>query len=347
MSICFLEKNDCFIGKNFAFICGKIKKRKVIPDNYKEVSMIMETEEMKNCSLCPRNCRADRNKGELGFCQMPSDLYIARAALHMWEEPCISGERGSGTVFFTGCSLGCVFCQNHQIAKERWGKQISIGRLKEIFLELQEQDAANINLVTAGHYLPYIKEALLQAKREGLDIPVVYNTGGYEKEEQLRHLEGLIDVYLPDFKYMDPDLSGKYSFASDYSQVAKKALREMVRQTGRVKFDEEGYLIRGVMVRHLILPGHTRDSMRILNYLHETYKDEIYISIMNQYTPVISDDRYPLLKRRVTVREYEKVLDYAVSLGIEQGFFQEGDTAEESFIPPFTFEGVEHRADRG
>lgn len=301
---------------------------------------------MKKCSLCPRNCRADRDKGELGYCGMPSELYIARAALHMWEEPCISGDRGSGTVFFTGCSLGCVFCQNYQIARERWGKKISVQRLKEIFLELQDQDAANINLVTAGHYLPYVKEALREAKKEGLYIPVVYNTGGYEKADQIREMEGLIDVYLPDFKYMDPDLSGAYSFARDYSQVAKAALREMVRQTAGVEFNEHGYLTRGVMVRHLILPGHTKDSMRILKYLYETYQDKIYISIMNQYTPVISNERYSLLNRRVTRREYEKVLDYAVSLGIEKGFFQEGDTAKESFIPPFTFEGVDQRADR-
>lgn len=294
----------------------------------------------EDCTLCPRNCHSDRTRGELGFCRVSSELAAARAALHMWEEPCISGERGSGAVFFSGCSLGCVYCQNKEIAAGTKGAEISWKRLAEIFLELQEKGAANINLVTAGHYVPWLIPALEQAKEQGLRIPVVYNSGGYEKPGTLKLLEGLVDVYLPDFKYMDPELGKRYSHAPDYAQRAKEAIQEMVRQSGDCVFDERGYIRKGTIVRHLILPGHTRDSRKILSYLHETYGDHIYISIMNQYTPLPHAEAYPEISRKVTVREYEKVLDHALSLGITQGYFQEGDTAMESFIPAFDQEGI-------
>jgi len=276
-------------------------------------------------------------------CGQTAELKVARAALHFWEEPCISGENGSGTVFFSGCSLHCVFCQNEPIANGTVGKLISVDRLVQIFLELQQQGANNINLVTPGHYIPQIKEALLLAKAQGLTIPVVYNTSSYESVEALRSLEGLIDIYLPDFKYMSAELSGKYSHAADYADVAKAAIAEMVRQTGNPVFDEageDGLIKKGTIVRHLTLPGGMEDSKAILQYLHETYGNRIYISIMNQFTPLDNVADYPELNRKITEEEYDELIDYAIDLGIEQGFIQEGETAEESFIPDFGCQGV-------
>ena len=300
----------------------------------------------KGCNLCPRNCLVDRENGKTGYCGQSNKIYIAQAYLHMWEEPCISGKEGSGTVFFCGCPLRCVFCQNHRIALgkkqtgEKTGKEVSIERLKEIFLELQEKGANNINLVTGTHYIPQIVIALNEAKEEGLTIPVVYNTGGYEKEESLHLLEGLIDIYLPDLKYFSNKLSKEYSNAEDYFDVAAKAIEEMVRQVGKPQFDENGYMKKGVIVRHLVLPGSTKDSKEILKYLWDSYKDDIYVSIMNQYTPMEQVKNHPLLNRKVTKREYQKVVDYALSLGWENGFIQEGKTAKESFIPEFDGLGV-------
>lgn len=297
--------------------------------------------DMRSCTLCPRMCRVDRTAGEKGFCGMGVAVQGARAALHMWEEPCISGKKGSGAIFFSGCTLKCVFCQNREIAEGKYGKEISSQRLTEIFLELQGKGAANINLVTAGHFVVPVKEALLRAKEQGLAIPVIYNSGGYERVETLRFLEPVVDVWLPDFKYMDGRLAWEYSKAEDYPQTAKKALEEMVRQAGECRFDKEGYIQKGVIVRHLILPGHTRDSMEILSYLHKTYGEHIYISVMNQYTPLPQVKDLEPLNRKVTRREYRRVLDFALDLGIEQGYFQEGETAKESFIPLFDYEGLE------
>lgn len=297
--------------------------------------------DMRSCTLCPRMCRVDRTAGEKGFCGMGVAVQGARAAFHMWEEPCISGKKGSGAIFFSGCTLKCVFCQNREIAEGKYGKEISSQRLTEIFLELQGKGAANINLVTAGHFVVPVKEALLRAKEQGLAIPVIYNSGGYERVETLRFLEPVVDVWLPDFKYMDGRLAREYSKAEDYPQTAKKALEEMVRQAGECRFDKEGYIQKGVIVRHLILPGHTRDSMEILSYLHKTYGEHIYISVMNQYTPLPQVKDLEPLNRKVTRREYRRVLDFALELGIEQGYFQEGETAKESFIPLFDYEGLE------
>lgn len=322
---------------------------------------------MKICTLCPRNCAVDRKMGERGICGQTENIKVARAALHYWEEPCISGTEGSGAVFFSGCSLHCVFCQNHNIANGTVGKEITMERLAEIFLELQEKKANNINLVTPGHFVPQIVTALEHAKGQGLRIPVVYNTGSYENVDTIRQLDGLVDIYLPDFKYMSPELSGKYSHAVDYSEVAKVAIAEMVRQTGAAEFagsgtdsaavlaggmtlTEEGgtadpveaglLMRRGTIVRHLLLPGCTEDSKAVIRYLYETYGDSIYISIMNQFTPLEGLKEYPELNRRVTEEEYDEVVDYAIDLGVECGFIQEGDTAEESFIPEFDGEGV-------
>lgn len=307
------------------------------------------------CNLCPRNCQIDRSK-QAGYCGATDQVKVARAALHFWEEPCLSGIAGSGTVFFSGCPMHCVFCQNQEIANGQAGKEISIERLAEIFLELQEKGANNINLVTAGHYTPMVATALKLAKSgicpdeeersvKRLQIPVVFNSSGYESVETLRMLEGLVDVYLPDFKYWDADTAKRYSNAPDYPEVAKAAIAEMVRQVGDPVFaskETETVMVKGVLVRHLILPGHTKESKEILRYLLETYGNQIYISIMNQYTPMadITKKGFPELNRRITKREYDKVIDYAIELGLEQGFVQEGETAKESFIPAFDGEGV-------
>ena len=294
----------------------------------------------ENCTLCPRKCEVNRVAGKTGACYVDRKMRVARAALHFWEEPCISGEEGSGAVFFAGCTLGCVFCQNTEISRGQTGEIVSVERMAEILLNLQKQGANNINLVTAGHYVPAVAESLRRAKDMGLQIPVVYNSSGYELPDKLRCLDGLVDISLPDLKYLDRDLAGKYSRAQNYPDVAKSALEEMVRQCPVCEFDGRGIMKKGVMVRHLLLPGHVRDSKAVLQYLHETYQDQIYISIMNQYTPMPQMTKYPELNRRVTKREYSRLLDYAVELGIEKGFFQEGDPAGESFIPAFNGEGV-------
>ncbi len=295
----------------------------------------------KRCNLCPRNCGVNRKESKTGVCGQTNTLKVARAALHPWEEPCISGENGSGTVFFSGCNLGCIFCQNQEISRktESAGEEITTGRLAEIFLELQAKGAHNINLVTPTHFILQIKEALILAKERGLFVPVVYNTSGYEKAETLRVLDGLIDIYLPDMKYMEEEKALHYSLAKDYPEVAKEALAEMYRQVGPPKW--EGHLLKkGMIVRHLVLPLGVSNAKKVLRYLYETYQSNIFISIMNQYTPPGKELPYPELNRKVTKREYEKVLDYAISLGITNAFIQEGETAKESFIPAFNGEGV-------
>ncbi len=291
------------------------------------------------CTLCPRGCNIERGERR-GFCGVNDTLKVARAALHFWEEPCISGTEGSGAVFFSGCSLHCVYCQNGEISSGRAGKEITISRLCDIFLELQKKGANNINLVTPSHYAPQIKEALGLAKEKGLHLPVVYNCGGYESTETLRSLEGLIDIYLPDFKYTSRFISKKYSNAPDYFETAKSALCEMVRQIGGSSFDERGIMTRGVIVRHLVLPSHADDSKKVIAYLHKTYGDNIYISIMNQFTPNVGCEAFPELFCTVTDEEYDEVVNFAVRLGVKNGFIQEGGTANESFIPPFNCEGV-------
>ncbi len=293
---------------------------------------------MAVCTLCPRNCGISRRPGDTGICGQTYEIKVARAALHFWEEPCISGEKGSGAVFFSGCPLHCVFCQNKSIAHGNAGKVVSTGRLAKIFLELQEQGANNINLVTAGHFAPQVAQALEAAKSQGLAIPIVYNTGSYEKAEVLRSLEGLVDIYLPDFKYMDAALGRKYSHVRDYPEVAKAAVAEMVRQTGPAVFAERGgqtLMERGTIVRHLVLPGCVRDARAVIRYLYGTYGNTIFISILNQFTPRPWLADYPELNRKITQREYDAVVDYAIGLGVENGFIQEGETAEESFIPEF------------
>ena len=290
---------------------------------------------MRDCTLCPRRCHVNRLQGQRGACGMTAELRIARAALHPWEEPCISGEQGSGTVFFSGCPLQCVYCQNHEIAAGRLGKPCTTEQLAETFLDLQAQHAHNINLVTPTHMMPRILDALQLAKEKGLRIPIVYNTGGYENPETLKLLEGWVDIYLTDFKYMSAALYGAYSHAADYAEMAQPALAEMVRQTGEARFSPDGMMRRGVIVRHLLLPGQTADSKTVVEYLYRTYGDKIWISLMNQYTPLEWVQEDPVLHRRVTQAEYDAVVDYAVELGVENGFTQEGEAASESFIPQF------------
>lgn len=294
----------------------------------------------EKCGLCPRKCGADRISGKNGFCGGGKDLKIARAALHMWEEPCISGEKGSGTVFFSGCTMRCIFCQNREISRGEAGKIISIGRLSEIFLELQEKGANNINLVTPMHYAPQITSAIDIARKNGLHLPIVWNTGGWELPESVEKVKDYADIWLSDFKYFDNSLAEKFSSAKNYFENASASLEKMVLQTGEAVFDDEGIMKKGVIVRHLVLPGHTDDSKKILRYLREKYGDKIWLSIMNQYTPFCSDERYPELFRTVTDEEYDEVTEYALDLGFENAFVQEGGAASESFIPPFDLEGV-------
>lgn len=298
--------------------------------------------EFSDCILCPRECHVNRNAGEIGYCGQPATLMAARAALHFWEEPCLSGTNGSGAVFFSGCNLRCVYCQNCEIAQGLSGRKIAVSRLSDIFLELQKKGAHNINLVTPTHFVPHIITALETAKKLGLSIPVVYNTSAYEKTDTLKMLDGLVDIYLPDLKYQDSGLSERYSHAPDYFETATRAISEMVRQVGSPVFTdgEDSMMKKGVIVRHLLLPGCEKDTRRILRYLHETYKNDIYVSIMNQYTPLSQVKNIPELNRKISPREYEKIVDFAISIGIENGFIQEGDTASESFIPAFDNEGI-------
>lgn len=294
----------------------------------------------ENCLLCPRKCGINRSTGQTGVCGVSSEIKVARAALHYWEEPCISGKRGSGAVFFSGCSLHCVFCQNREISDGKAGKVISKERLSDIFMELADKGANNINLVTPGQYIPDIVWAVNDAKSRGMKLPIIYNTSGYENVTELKLLEGIVDVYLPDFKYMDSTLSARYSRTKDYPSVAKQAISEMVRQQPGVVIDDAtGLIQKGVIVRQLLLPGHVNDAKAILKYLHDTYQDSIYISMMSQFTPIELKD-YPEINRTVTRREYERLIDYAIKIGITNAFIQEGNVAKDSFIPAFDGEGV-------
>lgn len=295
--------------------------------------------EYDQCVLCHRNCKVNRNQGELGYCNMSNQLVAARAALHFWEEPCISGEAGSGTVFFSGCSLACVYCQNHDIAIGKTGKTLSDDRLVEIFLELQDQGAQNINLVTPTHYVPQIAQALKKAKAKGLTLPIVYNTGSFETVDTIRMLDGLIDIYLPDLKYYSDQLSLRYSNAPHYFDHASMAIHEMFQQVGPVVFEGD-IMKKGMIVRHLALPNALADSKQILKYLYDTYHDDIYVSIMNQYTPLPQVADFPEINRTLSEEEYDDLIDYAIDLGYGNAFIQEGETAKESFIPPFTCEGI-------
>ena len=295
--------------------------------------------DITDCRLCPRNCRVNR-KERTGFCRVKDGIRCARAALHHWEEPCISGTRGSGAVFFSGCSLKCCYCQNYQISQEGLGKEISPEKLARIFLDLQEQGAHNINLVTGTHFLPGILTALDLA-RPKLSIPVVYNCGGYEKPEVIRLLDGYVDIYLPDLKYFDPELSARYSGTRDYFAQASQAVSAMISQTGSPVFDEDGIMQKGVIIRHMVLPGSRKDSISILHWIRENLPEEGFLlSLLSQYTPFYKSREYPQINRRLTTYEYDKVLEEAISLGLTRGFMQEKSSAKEEYTPPFDLEGL-------
>lgn len=291
----------------------------------------------KSCTLCPRECKIDRTQN-IGYCGERNNLNVTRAALHMWEEPCISGTKGSGTVFFRGCNLKCIYCQNYSIAHNQGGKSLSINELAAAFLSLQQKGAHNINLVTPTHFVPHIISAVKSAKEQGLDIPVVYNTSGYEKGETIHLLDGTVDIFLTDFKYITEDTAKKYSHAPDYVKYAKESLAQMVK-IAPTPVIENGIMKKGVIVRVLLLPDHLIETKMIVKYLYDTYGDNIYISLMNQYTPIRKHE-YENLNRTVTDYEYKSLVDYAMHLGIKNAFIQHGDTAKESFIPEFDLTGI-------
>lgn len=297
-------------------------------------------ESLKSCRLCPRNCGANRLQGELGFCRAGMDVRIAKVCLHEWEEPCISGSRGSGTVFFSNCNLRCVFCQNHWISEESFGKDVSIERLSEIFLEQQARGAHNVNLVTPTHYVPQIIEAVKLAKAKGLKLPILYNTNSYENVETIRSLEGIVDVYLADLKYFSDSYAIKYSGAKDYFLHASKAIAEMFRQVGEPVFDSEALLQRGLIIRHLMLPGLLFDTKKVLDHIMETYGDSVYVSIMNQYTPMHRAAQYPEINKKLNKRHYESIIQYCLDSGIHNAFIQDTGTATEDYVPDFNLSGV-------
>lgn len=290
---------------------------------------------LENCKLCPRQCSVNRLKNEKGFCKSSNSVKIARVSLHNWEEPCISGKDGSGTIFFSGCTLKCVFCQNHEISQEGVGKEVSIERLSEIFLEQQERGANNINLVTPTHYVPQIIEALKLSKSKGLSLPILYNSNGYVPLETLKLLNGYIDVYLPDLKYFDDKYAIKYSRAPNYFKIASTAIKEMLKQVGEPKFDDNGLIKKGVIIRHLMLPGLLFDSKKVIDYIYNTFGNSVYISIMNQYTPTFNAQKYPEINKPLNPKHYDALIDYSLSIGIENGFIQDSGTNSESFIPEF------------
>ena len=296
--------------------------------------------EFNICKVCPRNCKINRNKEKNGFRKAGNKLKIARYSLHYWEEPCISGNNGSGTIFFSHCNLKCIYCQNYDISTNNNGKEISIKRFVEICLELQDMGALNINLVTPTHFIPLIKEGLIIAKKKGLIIPIVYNSNGYENIDMLKSLDGLIDIYLPDLKYYDESLANNFSSAKNYFKIASLAIDEMYRQVGTPVF-ENNIMKKGMIVRHLLLPTHSDDSKIIIKYLYDKYKDNIFISLMNQYTPIKNFENFKELNNIVSKYEYDDLINYACDLGITNAFIQEGETQKESFIPDFNnFESI-------
>ena len=293
-----------------------------------------------SCSLCPRNCNVNRRRSA-GYCGCTDTVTAARAALHHWEEPCISGSRGSGTVFFSGCTLRCCFCQNFPISQEHFGKELTVEQLSKIFLKLQDEGAHNLNLVTATQYLPSVLKALDLIKSK-LSIPVVYNCGGYESVEVIKALDGYVDIWLPDLKYKSSVLSARYSNAADYFEKASKAIKQMISQTGAPRFDTSGELMeKGVIIRHMVLPGAKDDSMALLAWIKdELEKGMYYISLLSQYTPFYKSAQYPEINRRITSYEYNKVLNKAIELDLVQGFMQEKSSAKEEYTPPFDLEGI-------
>ena len=295
---------------------------------------------LEKCQTCPRDCKVNRLKKEIGLCGADDQVRVAKIALHYGEEPPISLENGSGAIFFSGCNLKCIFCQNYSISSKIFGKILTIQELADQMIELQKKKAANINLVTPTHYIPQIIEAIKIAKKKGLRIPIIYNCGGYEKVESLKLLNGLIDIYLPDLKYYDDLLAMKYSKAPNYFEIATKAIREMYRQVGVPKFDQNGMLKKGIIVRHLLLPEQLEDSKRVIRYLYHTYQDKVFISIMGQYTPLRQVQHIKELNHRVKREDYDALIRYACDLNIKNAFIQNEGSDNEEFIPYFDLSGV-------
>jgi putative pyruvate formate lyase activating enzyme len=295
---------------------------------------------LTNCRLCIRNCNINRNLGKVGHCNSTNDLIVAKAFLHHWEEPCISGKNGSGTVFFSNCNLKCVFCQNHTISHDGTGKKITPKRLSEIFLELQNKGANNINLVTPTHFVPQIIEAIDLAKINGLNIPILYNTNSYDSLETIKSLKGYIDVYLPDFKYFDDKYAIKYSKVSGYAENAISIIKEMLSQVGTAKFNKDGIIEKGVIIRHLLLPGLLFDSKKIIDTIYNTFHDDVFISLMNQYIPMYKACTYPEINKHLNPKAYDTIINYALNLGVKNGFIQEEGTNSLSYVPSFDYEGV-------
>ncbi len=295
---------------------------------------------LAHCALCPRECGADRVAGERGYCGAGYVPRVARAALHFWEEPCISGTRGAGTVFFSYCSLGCVYCQNAPLSRHGAGKDVSLERLSEIFLELQAKGAHNVELVTPTHYAPQAAFALERAREKGLGVPAAINCGGYEKPETVALFDGLAEIWMPDFKYADAETARRYSAAPDYPEKALAAIDEMVRRAGPPVLGEDGLLRSGVLIRHLLLPGGLAGSLKAVDLLWDRYGDDVILSLMDQYTPMGADPRFPMLSRRVPPRHYRALTDHAAELGVTRCYVQEGDSADAAYIPPFDGEGV-------
>ncbi|MEG6570661.1 radical SAM protein [Thermoanaerobacterium thermosaccharolyticum] len=291
------------------------------------------------CNICPRNCNVDRST-KIGFCGMLSEIKVAKAYLHEWEEPCISGTRGSGTVFFTGCNLRCVFCQNYKISQGNFGVSVSPEKLANIFMNLEKSGAHNINLVSPTIFIPKIKEAIIIARNNGLSIPIVYNSNAYENVESLKTLDGLIDIYLPDLKYYSDETAIKYSKAPHYFEFATKAILEMYRQVGYPVFDNDGIMKKGIIIRHLILPGKLDETKEILKWIRDNLPKEIYVSLMGQYTPFYNANKYQELNRRISNKEYEEAIEYFFEIGLENGFVQDDESASESYIPDFDLEGI-------
>jgi len=295
---------------------------------------------LNNCNVCPRNCGIDRNSGKVGFCKSGATVKVAKAYGHMWEEPCISGTKGSGTIFFSNCNLRCVFCQNHDISQSSIGKEISVERLSEIFLEQQAKGYHNINLVNPTHYVPQIIAALDMAKKSGLTIPVVYNSNGYENIESIKALNGYIDVYIPDLKYFNDKYAIKYSSASNYFNISSKVIGEMVAQVGTPVFNENDIMIKGVIIRHLMLPGLLFDSKKVVDYIYKTFGDSVYLSLMNQYTPMFKATEYAEINRPLNPDHYDSLIDYCVDLGYKNAFIQESGTSSTVYVPDFNLQGI-------
>ena len=295
---------------------------------------------LSSCTLCPRKCGVNRLKGQLGFCKASKEIKIAKACLYPFEEPCISGSNGSGTIFFSNCNLSCVFCQNHEISSSGIGVEISSMRLSEIFLELKEKGAHNINLVTPTHYVPQIIEALKLSKAKGLNIPILYNSNGYDSVSTIKSLKNYIDVYLPDLKYFNNKYGEKYSLTPNYFSFASKAISEMVAQVGNVKFSKDGLIEKGVIIRHLMLPGLLFDSKKIMDYIYKNFGDSVYFSLMNQYTPMHKAKEYEELNRTLNIKHYDSLINYCVELGLTNGFIQGSGTSSKDFVPDFNLKDI-------